>query len=55
MKKIAIVHEWFITYAGSEKVVEQLLHVFPNADVFALFDFMPENERGFLQGRSVET
>lgn len=55
MKKIAIVHEWFVTYAGSEKVVEQLLHGFPNADVFALFDFMPENERGFLQGRSVET
>ena len=55
MKKIAIIHEWFVTYAGSEKVVEQLLHVFPNADVFALFDFMPENERGFLQGRSVET
>ena len=55
MKKIAIVHEWFVTYAGSERVVEQLLHGFPNADVFALFDFMPENERGFLQGRPVET
>jgi glycosyltransferase involved in cell wall biosynthesis len=53
MKKIAIVHEWFVTYAGSEKVVEQLLCVFPDADVFALFDFMPQHERGFLQGKPV--
>ncbi len=55
MPRIAIVHEWFVTYAGSEKVVEQLLHVYPDADVFALFDFMPAAERGFLQGKTVHT
>jgi len=55
MKNIAIVHEWFVTYAGSEKVIEQLLYAFPEADLFALVDFLPTNTRGFLGGRIVST
>ncbi len=53
--RIAIVHEWLDTYAGSERVLEQLLHCFPNADLFAVVDFMEPPDRGFLQGRTVRT
>jgi glycosyltransferase involved in cell wall biosynthesis len=53
--KVAIVHEWFAAYAGSERVVEQMLHVFPGADVFGVADFLPQNERAFLGGRPVRT
>lgn len=53
--KIAIVHEWFITYAGSEKVLEIMLSEFPEADVFCLIDFLPKEHRGFLRGKSVRT
>lgn len=51
MKKIAIVHEWLATYAGSERVVEQLLKIYPEADLFSVVDFLPDEERGFLQGK----
>ena len=53
--KIALVHEWLDSYAGSERVLEQLLLEWPEADVFAVCDFMPEAERGFLQGKKVTT
>ena len=53
--RVAIVHEWLDTYAGSERVLEQLLHCFPEADLFAVVDFMSETERGFLQRREVRT
>ena len=53
--KIAIVHEWFTTYAGSEKVVEQILHVFPQADLFGLVDFIPANSRAFMLDKPVST
>lgn len=33
--RVAVVHERFTEYAGSERVVEQLLEVWPHADVFA--------------------
>jgi glycosyltransferase involved in cell wall biosynthesis len=53
--RVAIVHDWFVTYAGAEKVVEQMLAVFPDADIFSLVDFLPDDERAFLGGRPVTT
>lgn len=53
--KVAIVHEWLDTYAGSERVLEQLIAEWPEADLFAVCDFLPEAERGFLRGKTVTT
>jgi glycosyltransferase involved in cell wall biosynthesis len=53
--RVAIVHEWLVTFAGSERVLEQILTVFPDADLFAVCDFMPAEERRFLGGRRVRT
>jgi glycosyltransferase involved in cell wall biosynthesis len=53
--KVAIVHEWLESYAGSERVVEQMLQVWPAADLYAVCDFMPPQERGWLGGRAVRT
>jgi glycosyltransferase involved in cell wall biosynthesis len=53
--RVAIVHDWLVTYAGSERVLEQLVGLFPQADVFCLIDFLPAHERGFLAGRKVTT
>lgn len=53
--KIAFVHEWFTTYAGSEKVLECMMQEFPEADVFCLIDFLPEKHRGFLKGKFIKT
>ena len=53
--KVALIHEWFDGYAGSERVVEQLLEMFPQADVYALVDFMPPAARTMLNGRKVRT
>ena len=32
--KVAIVHEWLTIYGGSERVVEQILKIFPDADIY---------------------
>ena len=53
--RVAIVHEWLEHYAGSERVLERLLVLFPQAELFALVDFVPPAERGFLGGRAVRT
>ncbi len=53
--KVAVVHDWLTTYAGAERVLEQILQVYPQADLFAVCDFLPENERGFLGGRRATT
>ncbi len=53
--KTAIIHEWLDNYAGSERVLEQMIACHPDADLFALVDFLPEAERGFLQGKVPRT
>jgi len=48
--KVAVIHYWFITRRGGEKVVESILKKFPNADIYTLFydrkkygDFLDNN------------
>lgn len=53
--KVAIVHEWFVDYSGSERAVEQILNIFPQADLFAQVEFLPENLRGFIKNKPVTT
>lgn len=53
--RIAIVHEWMTTVAGSEKVLQQMLLLYPNADLFVLVDHLPAKDRGFLEGRTIHT
>lgn len=43
--KIAIIHDWFVTYAGAERVVEQILALYPAADLYSVVDFLPDNDR----------
>ena len=54
-ERVAIVHEWLDTYAGSEKVVEQMLQIWPHADLFAVVDFLDEAQRGFVSGKHART
>src|SRR5438270_178631 len=35
--RVAIVHHWFISLAGGERVVDAIASMFPTADVFTLF------------------
>lgn len=53
--RIAIVHDWLVTYAGAEKVLEQMLEVYPEAELYSIVDFIPESERNFLKNKNVNT
>jgi glycosyltransferase involved in cell wall biosynthesis len=53
--KIAIIHDWLTTYAGAERVLEQLVGLYPQADLFALVDFLPPHQRAFLADKPVRT
>ena len=54
-KKIAIVHEWLTTYAGSEKVLEAMLAEYPQADVFTLINFLPKKHGAVILPHVVQT
>ena len=53
--RVAIVHDWLPLYGGAERVLEQIIKIYPDADIFSIVDFIPQKERGFLQYKSVNT
>lgn len=53
--KTAIICDWLVTYAGSERVLEEIIHCFPDADLFAVVDFIPTPNRSFLNHKIVKT
>lgn len=53
--RVAVIHEWLTTYAGSEKVVEQILKIFPQAELFVLVDFLDDQKRALFGGRHPKT
>ena len=54
-ERIALVHDWFVVYAGSERVFEQMAALHPGADIFSSIDFLQDSERDFLGGRTPTT
>jgi glycosyltransferase involved in cell wall biosynthesis len=46
--KTAIVHEWLVNYAGSEKCVESFTNIWPDADVFCLVEFLTKEEKQII-------
>lgn len=53
--KVAIIHDWLVTYAGAEKVLEEIIKVYPDADIFSLVDFIDPAKRDFLMNKPVST
>ena len=53
--KTAIVHDWLVTYAGAERALEQILSLYPDADLYSLVDFIPQEQRAFIRNKKVTT
>ncbi len=46
--RVAVVHDWLVINGGAEKVTREILHCYPDADVFSLVDFLSEKDRAFI-------
>lgn len=57
MKKIniGIVGDWFVTYAGSEKVVAEFIDLFPDAKVYGVVDFLSEDDKKKFKNKKITT
>ena len=53
--RIALVHEWLLTYGGSEEITAELQRLFPEADQFALLADPVPALRARLDGRDIRT
>jgi glycosyltransferase involved in cell wall biosynthesis len=53
--RVAIVHDWLVVYGGAERVLRELIALFPDCDLFTVVDFLGDNERANLFGKRAKT
>jgi glycosyltransferase involved in cell wall biosynthesis len=54
--RVAIIHDWLVTNAGAEKVLKEIIDLYPTADIFAIVDFLNEKDRkNILKGKFAKT
>jgi glycosyltransferase involved in cell wall biosynthesis len=53
--RTAVVHDWLVTWRGGENVLAEVLQVVPDADLYALVDFLPSAQRDRIGGRRART
>jgi glycosyltransferase involved in cell wall biosynthesis len=53
-RRVAIVHYWLVGMRGGERVIERLLHLFPDADIFTHV-YVPEAMSKTIASRPVKT
>ena len=52
---IVFVADWLVTYAGAEKVMTEMLKVFPKSDLFSVIDFLNDDARQHFLGKHAKT
>jgi glycosyltransferase involved in cell wall biosynthesis len=54
--RIALVQDWFVVNGGAEKVVKEIVDLFPSIEIFSLVDFLNDNDRkDILKGKKATT
>lgn len=54
-RNIAVVHDWLVDFSGAERVLEQILALYPQATLYTLIDRMPQPQRARLPSRRTVT
>ncbi len=56
INKVAIVHDWLVESGGAEKVLAELIKIYPQAEIFSTVDHLSDSQRNtILMGKSVTT
>ena len=53
--RVAVVHDWLESWRGGERVLAEILRLYPQADLFALVDFLSDADRKALLGKRATT
>ncbi|EJR0356128.1 Putative Glycosyltransferase [Klebsiella variicola] len=53
--KIALTADWLVSYAGAERVIKELIDLYPNLDLFSVVDFLSDESRVHFQGKRATT
>jgi glycosyltransferase involved in cell wall biosynthesis len=51
--RVALIHDWLPLIGGAERVLQELTHIFPQADIFTLFDFLTPQQKEMFNAKNI--
>lgn len=52
---VGIIADWLVTYAGAERVIKEMIDIFPDSELYSIVDFLSDNDRILLHGKHAHT
>lgn len=52
---VGFVTDWLVTYAGAEKVLSELVQIYPDADLYSVIDFLSDKDRQKIGNKRATT
>lgn len=52
---VGIVADWLVSYAGAERVIKEMIDIYPDSKLYAVIDFLSNNARENFHGKQAET
>ena len=52
---VGIVADWLVTYAGAERVVKEMIELFPDSDIYSIVDFLSDEARANFNDKKATT
>lgn len=52
---VAIVTDWLVGYAGAERVIKDMLEIYPDSEMYTVIDFLDDNARKQLPAKQTHT
>lgn len=52
---VGIIADWFVTYAGSEKIVAELIELYPESELYSVVDFLSEENKAHFKNKKITT
>ncbi|WP_416346231.1 glycosyltransferase family 4 protein [Klebsiella pneumoniae] len=55
MMNIGIVAYWLVTYAGAERVIKEIIDLYPESELYSVIDFLSDNSRRHFRNKKAKT
>lgn len=55
MTRVAVIHDWLVTWAGAEKALAEILQLYPQAELYTLVNFLSKTDAERLKGHTIHT
>ncbi|WP_101506256.1 glycosyltransferase family 4 protein [Erwinia sp. B116] len=52
---VAIAADWLVTYAGAERVIKDMLDIYPNSDIYTVVENLNDEARSNLPAKKIHT